>query len=232
MSRKYYSVSKSTNIEELLENVKTYSEEQIEHVFVFSDFDFDDMKSKIDIIIDFEKEWIEQENADLSIPAISLKNISKENKIKCLLYAMENSDMVDQWMLLNIYNIIKGYNTFSDGYFASEEIYFSDLVELMDILPEIKSDKRYEAFIDNLAKYYLSIIKSVGIMSGRKLENAINIPLLYQRILFVSDFISLSNILNKSNNISTEDLPVINGSYMYLAHIAGKFITSNSFMEE
>ena len=233
MKREYHKITVEEKIQNLLNDIvkNANKEEQIEHVLVIEDADFEKLKNTLDEITEFESSWIESDDASSVIFSTSLKNISSNNKIKCILHAMENDNTVDQWMLLNLYNIIKGYNTFADEYFDAEEVYFNSLVELMDALAEIKEDDRYNAFLKNICVYYLSILKTVGITSGKKLESAEVLPLLYQRILFMSDFIAMSNIMNKSAAINTDELKVINGAYVYLLQLSQKFLISDQFMQ-
>lgn len=233
MKRNHYIIDENTNLEQVFATFQVLPEQETEeNVFVLEGLAGDKLLNVLDKIFDFEADWIEKDGSNCFIFSTSIKSLKTEDKMKAILFAIGNADkMVDQWMTLNIYNLIKGYNTFADEYFEAEEIYFDSLVELMDVMGEFKDSKEYAELIRNVSVYYLSIIKTIGITSGNKLEQAIVLPLMYQRLLYMSDFISLSNILNKSKDIKESDLVVVNGSYAFLLELSKRFIISNTFMK-
>lgn len=233
MKRNHYIIDENTNLEQVFATFQVLPEQETEeNVFVLEGLAGDKLLNVLDKIFDFEADWIEKDGSNCFIFSTSIKNLKTEDKMKAILFAIGSADkMVDQWMTLNIYNLIKGYNTFADEYFEAEEIYFDSLVELMDVMGEFKDSKEYAELIRNVSVYYLSIIKTIGITSGNKLEQAIVLPLMYQRLLYMSDFISLSNILNKSKDIKESDLVVVNGSYAFLLELSKRFIISNTFMK-
>ena len=183
MKRNHYIIDENTNLEQVFATFQIVPEQETEeNVFVLVGLTDDKLLNVLDKIFDFEADWIEKDGSDCFIFSTSIKSLRSEDKMKAILFAIDSANkMVDQWMTLNIYNLIKGYNTFADEYFEAEEIYFDSLVELMDVMGEFKDSKEYAELIRNVSVYYLSIIKTIGITSGSKLEQAIVLPLMYQR---------------------------------------------------
>lgn len=206
-------ITNETNINEITE---------MNDVFKFSDdITEDNLIRTLNFIYEYELE-------NKKSCSLYLKNLSQELKLSIFNNALTNENLVNSNIILNIFNLIKGYNTFEDSFFEHNDVIFKDLEEYLDI--KIELNRNLGSFIKNLIFYYLSIIRSCGITEYTNEMNPIDIPMIYQRILSISDIVSLSSIFMKSPNIETNDLVLVNNAYQYMALLSSNFNFANKLM--
>lgn len=162
---------------------------------------------------------------------LDVKNLSPEVKIEFFKYILSNEDILDSVIILNIFNMVKCYNAFDDSYFDSESTFFKDFEEYLDIKTELRED--LDKFSKQLCIYYLSILYSCGVTDDNADRDIISMPLVYQRLLYVVDFVSMSNILNKTKNfeIKIDELPLIQNSCIYLESLSNRFLIGLNLMK-
>ena len=142
-------------------------------------------------------------------------------------YALTHEDIVDSYTILNLFNLLKGYNTFEDSFFQSPAVFLNSLVEFVDLRADLKAE--IEAFTKKLILYYLAIFKSVGITEFTEDNKPIIIPYVYQRFILISNFVSMSNILLKETTFPTE-IPTVANAGVFITQLAGRFSIANLFM--
>ena len=158
---------------------------------------------------------------------INAKHLAFDLKISLFEHALIYDNLINSVVILNIFNLIKGYNTFEDSYFELDVTYFNSLEEFLDI--KISLNRELAQFSRQLIIYFLSMFKCAGI-TDKTLET-ITIPHIYQRTLSCCDFVSLSNIFMKIPSINTDELVIINDPYRYLTFFIRKFNISDRLME-
>ena len=86
------------------------------------DFAEDQLIACLDNIIAFGKKQVEEHQAEIVQTYTSIKKLSTNNKIIAIKHLLSNPDVIDSYMVLNLFNLIKGFNTFTDEYFKSDAI--------------------------------------------------------------------------------------------------------------
>ncbi len=160
---------------------------------------------------------------------IDIRSLPTEQKIEAFKIALSNEDLIDSLFILNIYNLIKGSNTFSEGYFASESVFFTNIVEFLDVKRAIKQE--LSEFVRKLCVWYLSIISSCGVTAETARKDVVSIPFIHQRILYISNFVSMSNVIQGLGEpISTDELYNVQNPFAYLSTFAKNFLVGVSFL--
>lgn len=161
---------------------------------------------------------------------LHLKNFSTENKIYILKDAMSDKELQDPVLLLNIFNLIKNYNSYDDSYFSYEYTMFKDLEEILQIKLELKTDiKEYKT---ELAFWFLSCLNSLQKIEYTYADTVYSIPKAYKAILDQSDLILISNFINKANNIETKDLVLVDMAYAYITNICRKLAVTDTLLND
>lgn len=163
----------------------------------------------------------DQEFEQLYFFDIDLKNLSKDVKLELFKVLLKRETTINTKVILNIYNLIKTYNSFEDAFFAHPDIYFNTLEEYLDIRTDLMDELK--EFSRRLIIYYLSCLKSLHVTEADTAYNNLKpIPAVYQRILLVIDFFTLSKIMNKVENINTSDLIYVQNSTKYIDCLSTK----------
>lgn len=134
------------------------------------------------------------------IPRINLycKGLSYEKRREIVRAALNDENCMDMNLLLNIYNLIKMYNTFSPDFFSSPAIIVNSAEEFLDMMEDLEPE--LGRFRRNLITWFISAIRSCGIAESYS-EKPVVIPFSYQMILFMTDFVSLSNMMKSETEI-------------------------------
>lgn len=195
-------------------------------MFIFKDKSSDEIVDFLKKLNTLELEFIES-NKKFDIH-LNFKSIGFSDRISIMKWALQNNDLVDSSLILNIFNFIKGYNTFDDTFFDSKEVIVNDLEEFLDMKTALSTEISY--FVKNLAKYYFSIIKTVGVTDFPSNNLPETIPFIYQRVLLISDFISLSNIVKGIKSI--DELIYVENAEMFLQSLSNKYLFSQILMNK
>lgn len=162
---------------------------------------------------------------------LDVKNLSFETKVEFFRYILSNEDVLDSVIILNIFNMVKCYNAFDDSYFSAESTFFKDFEEYLDIKTELREE--LDKFSKQLCIYYMAVLYSCGVTDDTADRDIISMPLIYQRLLYIVDFVSMSNILNKTKNftINVDELPLIQNSCIYLESLSNRFLIGLNLMK-
>ena len=192
-------------------------------------FDFSDentLLATLDALNTFEKSAQEKkEHFEISL---DFKKLPMSLRVAAMKWALTNEELIDSTLVLNILNLIKGYNTFDESFFQSPVVIVNNLEEFLDLKQALTSELK--TFTTALAKYYFSIFKSAGITDFPANNRPVIIPTVYQRVLLVSDFISLSNIIRKFTEV--KDLVYVENAEMFLNTLATRYVFANTLMEQ
>ena len=136
-----------------------------------------------------------------------------EIKLEAMKFLFTQEDLLDSYAILNLYNFIKCYNTFAEEFFESACIYVKDVEEFLDTKYELKDV--FDKVTRDLCIYYLSVLKSCDKINT-DFDTMIVLPLLYQRLLFITDFPTLAVLLNKVQDIDLSKTFVVNNANAFL----------------
>ena len=176
----------------------------------------DDVVTVIERVCQVEEQYFEQHKQMLPIE-YRLKNLSTETLIKCLKFAINRETLINSSLILNINLLINGYNTLDDSLFESEEVYVNDLEQLLDVKLDLSDDIR--ALQTTVTYWYLGCLKSMYKTDYTYLDTVVEVPMLCKRILAASNFLTLSQIMVKADNIETGKLPLVADAYSIVADI-------------
>lgn len=203
--------------EELLEQIKGEFVEIIDDenelkVNVKEGIDKDALLSVIKTVFDYEVE-----NGPVFL---NLKGLPVSLITEAVRYSLSREDLRDPYMLLNIINLIKIYNTLDDSFFASKEVYVSSIEDLLDIKLELTED--LSKFQKQLSIYFISLFKSVNKVSYEPLDKHIDLPETYKNIIMSLDILTLSGIFSVSEPFMTSDCTYINNANLILLELLAK----------
>lgn len=210
-------------------------------VKLLPDINIDDTLSVLKIVYDWENDIEEfklEENKDnknkleLSkkpMVSLSLRGINFESLCEGIKYSMQRRDLKNPIMLMNIYNLIKVYNTSNGYYFDSEDVYFDDSLIAIDLKLEL--EKEIMELKKEFSLYFLSILKSYNHMLYTDKDNCVDLPNMYKAFFNSSDLLTVCGIFNDSPNIETKDCKLIRNSFEYVSAMLEKSMVGFNLME-
>lgn len=203
--------------EELLEQIKSefvkiIDNEEVLKINVKDGIDKDYLLSILKSIFDYE---VENDLVFLDLKGLPISLISESVK-----YALTREDLRDPYMLLNIINLIKIYNTLDDSFFENEHIYVSSIEDLLDIKLELSED--LAKFQKQLSIYFISLFKSFNKTSYEPLDKHIDLPETYKNIIMSLDILTLSGIFSVSEPFMTSDCIYINSANLIMFELLAK----------
>lgn len=123
-------------------------------------------------------------------PLLIIDKLPTEFKISIIRKSLNNFNLVDKICILNIFNLVKSWNSFSDSYFKNKYIFSDSIEEFIEIKLACKNE--LNNFKTNLVKYFISSIKSYVIqLNSTKLIELPNIYLIILKLLSISDIAKL-----------------------------------------
>lgn len=190
------------------------SEDEEWHYLKFTDISDDDIIPTLKTIFDFE-----------NIPnhkniALDFKHTETKKKIIALRYSMSREDLHDDYMITNIYNLLKGYNDLRESYFNSKYTYANNSNEMVCFKKELKQE--LSEMKTKLSWYLLCMMKSYNKTAYTTQDTHIELPLIYQMIVLGSDFMTLFGIFAMAKPINTESLVYVDNSFMFLNSLLTK----------
>lgn len=145
---------------------------------------------------------------------LDFKDLDENKLISVFKYAMKHTDRSSPLITLNLFNLIKTYNNLEDSFFTSEDIYFKDTVQLVDIKVEL--DVELKDFLREFSIYFLSLIKSFNKITYSPLETVETLPTLYQVLFSMMDFGTAAGIFATAPDISTTECLQIKNAYQFM----------------
>nr|DAH48029.1 MAG TPA: hypothetical protein [Caudoviricetes sp.] len=166
----------------------------------------------------------------LPVIEIDAKQCSTDTLVKLLHYAMNREDLVNASLLLNIFNLIKQYNSLSETYFDYPLSYVKSIEEFIDLKATLAPDiKRVST---QLAYWYLGALYSIHKTEITVIDKLERVPNLYHSLLLASDLFTLSAIFNKGDSIDTSTLPQVEYAYVYVVELASRLCITDAFVKD
>ena len=177
------------------------------------------------------KQIFDREQVEGSINIdIDIKNLDFETKKECLKYAISREDLNNSYFILNIYNLIKGYNTLEQSYFDSKDTIAKDIEELINLKLELKDE--IKNVINKVSFYFLSILKTYSKFHFSSFDTLVPMPNLYKNIIMSTDIGTLCGILNTCEDLNIKDCVYIQDSVLYLNTLIAKTNLSFDIMSK
>lgn len=190
---------------------------------------FDEKISVEDLLVALKRFW-EFEVAFNHTIDILIKNLSYEHRKAALGEALKTTQLRNPIFLMNVFCLIKGYNTFEDAYFEHEQVFLNDEVEFLDIFDDLETE--IGEVTKQLAEYYVSMLKTCNLIDGvENNPNTVRIEPLYEYLFTSVDVVILARILSSVKDPAIwETKKIVYNSLGYLGAIAEKFVFTNSIL--
>lgn len=155
---------------------------------------------------------------------ILIKNLSYDHRKAALAAALNNSQLHNPIFLMNIFCLVKGYNTFEDAYFEHEHVFINDEVEFLDIFDDVETE--LEVVTKQVAEYYISMLKTCNLVEGiENNPNTVKMEPLYEYLFGMMDVMILAKILSSVKDPSIwETKKIVFNGLNYLGLMSEKFI--------
>ena len=183
------------------QNVTSIEEkETLLKVNVNSNIDKQTLKELLTEVYALEKELSDKNENNIGI---NLKGLNTELLVCAISYSLTLEDLSDPLMILNIFNLIKIYNTLDQSFFENADIYVNSIEDLLDLRLELQED--LDTFIKQFSIYFISLFKSYNKLTYTPLDKHKPLPKLYKALFMSSDFLTLSGIFSVAKPFSTEE---------------------------
>lgn len=180
---------------------------------------YDKVVADINAINELQVNRLETPTTTNNVFNISLKKLDRELKIKVIAYLLEKDDLIDSYAVLNLYHLVKGGNTFEDEFFADRSIYLTEFTEHFDLKSALKPE--IKEFTKKLCMWYLSVLKSCDKIEADE-KDMVLMPLVFQRMLYITDICTMSTLLNRIKGINIDDTKVVNNANSYLDSLCNR----------
>lgn len=191
---------------------------------------FDDNISINDLLESLKMLWQFEIDSEHTID-ILIKNLSYDHRKEALGLALKTEQLKNPIFLMNVFCLIKGYNTFEESYFEHEQVFLNDEVEFLDIFDDLEQEIRTVTY--KMAEYYVSMLKTCNLVEAvENNPNAVEIENIYIYLFDSVDVTILAKILSSVKDPSIwETKKIVLNSLGYLGNIAEKFVFTNNIMD-
>lgn len=136
------------------------------------------------IDLENKSEYVSVKNTEFN-DIIGIKKWDFDGKVGFFKEAIKDIGLRNSNILINISLLLKRFNNLDETLFDREDIYFSSIVELIDIKLELQDD--LDELRKNIVKYYFSVIKSLAVKNEEQSRDIDNLYFMLLRILSVYD---------------------------------------------
>lgn len=168
------------------------------------------------------------ENQVIPQPVFNLRGVQTDVLAEGMKVLLNCETIVNASLLLNIYNLVKKYNSFDSEFFNSESNWFIDAEQFLTIKRLTSSE--CQEFINKLSLWFLSSLYSMHKVEYTMMDIPQNMPLTYHYFILISDFFTISALLAKSK-VDLSELKLVNRAYMYIGELSTRTALSFKLME-
>lgn len=227
--KKEYMLSSILELKDVIEHIKedfSKSEEERPEIEV----KFNESISK-DQFIECLKTLFDYEINSGFTTNILIKNLPYDYRKDALGLALKTPELKNPIFLMNVFCLIKGYNTFEESYFEHEQVFLNDEVEYLDIFDDLEQEIKDVTY--KTAEYYVSMLKTCNLVEAvENNPNAVAMENIYVYLFNSMDVTILAKILSSVKDPSIwETKKIVFNSLGYLGTIAEKFIFANTIMD-
>ena len=223
-----FKIENLSQVNDIIVKAKEIFEKDIEKQTIIT-VRFDSNIAETDFLESLKLLWTYEVDSDNNIDII-IKNLSYDYRKKALSLALKTPELKDLNFLMNVFCLIKGYNTFDESYFNHEKVFINDEVEFLDIFDDL--EKEIEEVTKNIVEYYISMIKTCNLIEvSEDNPNAIKLDNLYVYLFNSFDVTILAKLVSSIKDSSVwETKKIVINSLNYLGQIAEKFVFANNIM--
>ena len=225
---KEFKISAISEVSAIVDDIKkNFDKEENEQAKIEVRFDSnitkEDFVESLKILFDFEI------NSSFTID-ILIKDLSYDYRKEALSLALKTPELRNPIFLMNVFCLIKGYNTFDEAYFEHEQVFLNDEVEFLDIFDDLEQEIKEVTY--KTAEYYVSMLKTCNLVEAvENNPNAVKLENLYVYLFDSMDVTILAKILSSVKDPSIwETKKIVLNSLGYLGMVAEKFVFTNTVM--
>lgn len=225
---KEFKISAISEVSAIVDAIKAnFDKEESERAKIVIRFDDniakDDFIESLKILFDFEIQ------SGFTID-ILIKNLSYDYRKEALGLALKTPELRNPIFLMNVFCLIKGYNTFDEAYFEHEQVFLNDEVEFLDIFDDLEQEIKDVTY--KTAEYYVSMLKTCNLVEAvENNPNAVKLENLYIYLFDSMDVTILAKVLSSVKDPSIwETKKIVLNSLGYLGMVAEKFVFTNTMM--
>lgn len=228
MDIKEFKIENLSQANSIIEEIKEVFKNDTEKTATIA-VKFDDNIEENDFLESLKLLWQYEIDFDNNLD-ILIKNLSYDYRKKALSLALKTSSLKDLNFLMNVFCLIKGYNTFDEGYFSHEKVFINDEVEFLDIFDDLEEE--IKEVTKNVVEYYISMIKTCNLVEvSEDNPNVIKLDNLYAYLFNSFDVTILAKLVSSIKDPSIwETEKIVINSLGYLGQIAEKFVFANNIM--
>lgn len=226
---KEFKIENLSQIDNIIESIKeNFEKEENSQESIL--IKFNDNISKEDFLECLKQLWQYEINSNHTID-ILIKNLSYDYRKEALGLALKTPELKNPIFLMNIFCLIKGYNTFEESYFEHEQVFLNDEVEFLDIFDDLEQEIKEVTY--KTAEYYVSMLKTCNLVEAvENNPNAVEMENLYVYLFDSFDFTILAKILSSIKDPSIwETKKIVLNSLGYLSCISEKFVFAHTMMD-
>lgn len=149
---------------------------------------------------------------------MELKNKSLEEKVEALKTYLSNENSDNMIIALNIFNLLKSGNNWSNSFFEHEDIIFNNIIEFIDIKNKLKNE--LDTFCLKVLNIYYSCIYNFYNLVEYQTDS-MDIPNIYMHFLLQADFQTLAE-LSQMYNFKTFDGINYKNGFVIISSMANK----------
>lgn len=161
---------------------------------------------------------------------LDFKDLDEKKLLIVFKYAMENVNKSSPLITLNLFNLLKTYNTMDESFFDNKDIYFKNLIQMVDVKLDLENE--IKEFLKKYSMYFLSLIKCYNKLSYTPLETVTPLPKLFQVLFSMMDFGTAAGIFSRSPAINTDETLQLENAYEYLGLMLVKTGMSINFLAD
>ena len=225
---KEFKISAISEVSAIVDAIKAnFDKEESERAKVVVRFDDniakDDFIESLKILFDFEIQ------SGFTVD-ILIKNLLYDYRKEALGLALKTPELRNPIFLMNVFCLIKGYNTFDEAYFEHEQVFLNDEVEFLDIFDDLEQEIKEVTY--KTAEYYVSMLKTCNLVEAvENNPNAVKLENLYVYLFDSMDVTILAKVLSSVKDPSIwETKKIVLNSLGYLGMVAEKFVFTNTMM--
>lgn len=181
-----------------------------------------------DSLLTIIKEVYDFETETKEIVFLNLKGLNVSLVTEAIRYSLTREDLRNPYMILNIINLIKIYNTLDDSFFNDSKIYVNSIEDLLDVKLDLTDELK--KFQRQLSIYFISLFKSYNKFSYEPLDKHIELPEIYKNIILSLDILTLSGIFSVSEPFSTEECVYIDSAIFYMNELLMRGAISSNLL--
>lgn len=129
-------------------------------------------------------------------PIIPMKGEPVETLVAVLDWAMTDLSITNPSVLFNVRHLIAPYNTMDDEFFKSEDVWFTDIEQMLDV--KIALAKQIKALQVKVVQAYFACLKSLHKVEFTYLDNTLEIEPAVRTLLAWMTMIDMSKLIDST----------------------------------